>query len=61
MRDWNLEARNAAARFRFLEAMTPFERELAADARRHALKARLNEAVAAVSKTPPSPRRRAGD
>lgn len=57
-RDWNLEARNAAARFRFLEEMIPCESELAADAGQHALRSRRDPAVAGLGKSPPFPRRR---
>ena len=37
-RDWNREAAQAARRFDFLRELTPFERELMADVRRHALR-----------------------
>jgi len=40
-RDWNRETAEAAKRFRFLAELTPFERELIADARRHALRSEL--------------------
>jgi predicted nucleotidyltransferase component of viral defense system len=40
-RDWNRELGEAARRFAFLEALTPFEHELLEDARRHALREEL--------------------
>ncbi|MCI4341148.1 MAG: nucleotidyl transferase AbiEii/AbiGii toxin family protein [Thermoplasmata archaeon] len=40
-RDWNREAAAAGRRFGFLRDLTPFEQELRADARRHALRAQL--------------------
>jgi len=40
-RNWNREAALAAERFRFLRDLTSFERDLVADARRHALRAEL--------------------
>jgi predicted nucleotidyltransferase component of viral defense system len=39
--DWNRMAADAARRFGFLRDLTPFERELLLDARRHQLRARL--------------------
>jgi predicted nucleotidyltransferase component of viral defense system len=42
-RNWNRDAALTAERFRFLERLTPFERALAADARRHALRTELVE------------------
>jgi predicted nucleotidyltransferase component of viral defense system len=43
--DWNQMAREAASRFAFLRKLTPFELELVADARRHALRSRLVEVL----------------
>jgi len=40
-RDWNREAGEASRRFAFLLALTPFERALVADGRRHALREEL--------------------
>jgi predicted nucleotidyltransferase component of viral defense system len=40
-RDWNRETSEAAHRFAFLRELTPFERDLVADVRRHALRADL--------------------
>lgn len=40
-KDWNRELRAAAERFAFLQQVTPFERELLADVRRHALRGEL--------------------
>ena len=40
-RNWNRDAALAADRFRFLRELTPFEVNLIADARRHALRAEL--------------------
>ncbi len=40
-RDWNRDAAEASRRFSFLRELTPFEHELIADARRHALKSEL--------------------
>ncbi len=37
-RDWNRDTAEAARRFGFLRDLTPFEQELIADARRHALR-----------------------
>lgn len=45
-RDWNREVRDAARRFEFLRALTPFEQELVADAKRHALRAELEQRLA---------------
>ncbi|HKN06958.1 MAG TPA: nucleotidyl transferase AbiEii/AbiGii toxin family protein [Thermoplasmata archaeon] len=42
-RNWNRDAALAAERFRFLRELTPFEQSLVADARRHALRADLDE------------------
>ena len=44
-RDWNRDAAEAASRFRFLEQLTPFERQLVDDARRHRLAGELAERV----------------
>jgi predicted nucleotidyltransferase component of viral defense system len=44
-RNWNKEAAEAAKRFAFLQDLTPFERELLADARPHRLGSRLREAL----------------
>ena len=43
--NWNRLVGEAAQRFSFLRDLTPFERELALDARRHQLRARLTEAL----------------
>jgi predicted nucleotidyltransferase component of viral defense system len=40
-RDWNRDAATAAERFGFLRSLTPFERALVADVRRHAMRAEL--------------------
>jgi predicted nucleotidyltransferase component of viral defense system len=51
-RDWNRDSREAARRFAFLRDLTPFERSLVEDRRRHALAAMLQkrlEATRAVS------------
>jgi len=42
-RDWNRETGQAAERFEFLRQLTPFERALIEDARRHALRAQLRD------------------
>ncbi len=42
-RDWNREAAAAAERFRFLRELTPFEKTLVDDARRHALRRELQD------------------
>jgi predicted nucleotidyltransferase component of viral defense system len=42
-KSWNRESATAAERFRFLGALTPFEVELIADARRHSLRERLQD------------------
>jgi predicted nucleotidyltransferase component of viral defense system len=47
-RDWNREVAAAARRFAFLRELTPFERELVADARRHALRPELERQLARV-------------
>jgi predicted nucleotidyltransferase component of viral defense system len=49
-RDWNRDAALAAKRFQFLAALTPFERLLGADARRHALRAELLDRLAALGR-----------
>jgi len=62
-RDWNREASLAAERFRFLENLTPFERDLVADARRHALRTELADHLARyadVERAPPSGAVRSG-
>lgn len=41
--DWNRKAADAARRFEFLRGLTPFERDLAGDARRHRLGPELEE------------------
>ena len=41
--DWNRMAQGAAQRFEFLRELTPFERELTADARKHLLRSKLAE------------------
>jgi predicted nucleotidyltransferase component of viral defense system len=46
-RSWNQEAAEAARRFGFLRELTPFERALTDDVRRHALKAQLGEKLLA--------------
>lgn len=43
--NWNRLVGEAARRFAFLRDLTPFERELALDARRHQLRQRLEEAL----------------
>ncbi len=40
-RDWNREVADVAQRFEFLRDLTPFERALVADARRHSLRPEL--------------------
>ena len=42
-RDWNRDSAEAARRFEFLRQLSPFERELIADARRHSLRPKLVE------------------
>jgi predicted nucleotidyltransferase component of viral defense system len=42
-RDWNRDAAAASERFLFLRELTPFERELIDDSRRHALLSALSE------------------
>jgi len=42
-RNWNRDSAEAARRFHFLRDLTPFERALAADARRHVLRRELEE------------------
>jgi predicted nucleotidyltransferase component of viral defense system len=42
-RDWNRLSAEAAHRFGFLRELTPFERELIEDARRHQLRRKLDE------------------
>lgn len=44
-RDWNRETAEAAGRFEFLRALTPFERRLLADVRHHSLKGELRAAL----------------
>ena len=48
-KDWNREARAAANRFGFLRELSPFERELRSDGRRHALRPRLTEHLRRIS------------
>ena len=45
-RDWNRDSADAAERFQFLRELTPFERALSEDARRHALRPALEEKLA---------------
>jgi predicted nucleotidyltransferase component of viral defense system len=45
-RDWNRDVAEAARRFEFLRELTPFERDLAADARRHVLRSAFEERLA---------------
>ena len=45
-KDWNREVAAAARRFEFLRALTPFERSLLDDARRHARRSELEERLA---------------
>jgi predicted nucleotidyltransferase component of viral defense system len=45
-RDWNRDVADAARRFGFLRDLTPFERELLADVRRHALRSSLEDRLA---------------
>jgi predicted nucleotidyltransferase component of viral defense system len=47
-RNWNREIASVAARFAFLTELLPFERELAADCRRHRLRDELERRLAAV-------------
>lgn len=47
--DWNDEARKAAARFAFLRDLTPFERRVIADHRRHALEESLRAEIARLA------------
>ena len=59
-RSWNREAAAAAERFAFLRDLTPFERALNDDVRRHALGAELSARLAALDPHPtraPSPGR----
>jgi predicted nucleotidyltransferase component of viral defense system len=62
--DWNRLSAEAARRFAFLRELTPFEHELMDDARRHQLRARLEEKLAPYSlertrpkSSPPGPGR----
>jgi predicted nucleotidyltransferase component of viral defense system len=48
-RDWNREAAAAGRRFDFLRELTPFEQELIADARRHALRSELERQLGALA------------
>jgi predicted nucleotidyltransferase component of viral defense system len=43
--DWNRLTAEAARRFSFLRALTPFERELTLDARRHQLRSKLEQVL----------------
>ncbi|MGI0067681.1 MAG: nucleotidyl transferase AbiEii/AbiGii toxin family protein [Thermoplasmata archaeon] len=43
--DWNRMARDATQRFSFLRSLTPFEKELGLDARRHRLSTPLKHAL----------------
>jgi len=43
--NWNRLAEEAARRFAFVRDLTPFERDLVADARRHQLRTKLEEAL----------------
>lgn len=45
-RNWNEDAAEAARRFRFLRDLTPFERGLVADARRHSMRKELQDRLA---------------
>ena len=45
-KDWNREAAEAARRFAFLTALSPFERALLDDVRRHSLRAELERRLA---------------
>lgn len=45
-RDWNREAAESARRFAFLRELTPFERALLEDVRRHQLRSALEERLA---------------
>jgi predicted nucleotidyltransferase component of viral defense system len=56
-RSWNREAAAAAERFGFLRELTPFERSLIEDVRRHALGAELRARLATMA--PPEARPRA--
>lgn len=48
--DWNRMSLEAARRFDFLRALTPLERELLLDARRHQLRSKLEEALASAAR-----------
>jgi len=48
--DWNRMAAEAARRFGFLKDLTPFERKLVLDARRHLLRPELEEALSPYSR-----------
>jgi predicted nucleotidyltransferase component of viral defense system len=51
-RDWNREVREASRRFAFLARLTPFERRLQDDGRRHALARELSEHLQAMDRAP---------
>jgi predicted nucleotidyltransferase component of viral defense system len=48
--DWNRMARESARRFAFLRNLTPFEVDLVADSRRHALRSKLDAALLPFSR-----------
>ena len=50
-KNWNDEVAEAALRFRFLRDLTPFERALGEDARRHAMRADLEDRLKAYAGT----------
>jgi predicted nucleotidyltransferase component of viral defense system len=54
--NWNNIVSEAARRFEFLRELTPFERDLSLDSRRHKLRARLEEALLpySLARQPPS-------
>ncbi|MGI0129675.1 MAG: nucleotidyl transferase AbiEii/AbiGii toxin family protein [Thermoplasmata archaeon] len=56
--NWNLLVAEAARRFAFLGSLTPFERELLLDAKRHRLRPRLEEALLAFTEGEPAARER---
>jgi predicted nucleotidyltransferase component of viral defense system len=56
-RDWNRDAALAAERFHFLRDLTPFERALITDARRHALQAELLDRLSTYALLETAPRR----
>jgi predicted nucleotidyltransferase component of viral defense system len=49
--DWNRLSAEAAKRFAFLRDLTPFEKDLASDSRRHFLRSKLQVALAPYSST----------